>query len=778
MTNRFRALLLGTTAAATLAGGSVQAQSEGPNQSPTPGVATSLDEVVVVARRREERLQSVPVAVTAVSGEAIEKAGITSVGQLGQQTPALIIAPTTSRATPAFAIRGQRQQDYLPTVDQSVAVYFGDMYLSRQFGIDQALFDIQSVNVLRGPQGTLFGRNSTGGAIIIRPAAPTDNLEGYVAGTLGDYDRQQFEAVLNLPLSDSLALRVGGIKFKRDGYVTNVLTGEDIDHEDYSGLRASLRYAPAGGFESTTVASYFHSDGGGTPYVLSSVNPSSTAPVRQLGLETALRGLLAQQQARDFYETALGSPAMSKIETRDIQNSTSYDFGGLTLRNIIAYRDTSFEDHNDIDGSPARILQIDNYYEGDQFSNELQLSGETASLNWIAGLYYFKEAGDNATVSYTGSPVLDNFINPRFQEFSVENVSKSVYGQGTLDLSNWAQGLSLTVGARYTWDERKADLRSLQALGVAPGTPTPLGPSRGERCLSTPADGFAAYPDCGVSLATDFSKLSYNLSLEYEPQDGLLLYLATRQGYRSGGFNARAQLAYQLTPFRPEVVNDIEGGLKADWSVGQMPVRTNLSVYYSDFKDAQRLAPNLIGGVVTTDVVNAASATVKGAEFEFQFIPVPVLTIGGFVTYTDAGYDEYSVPGPGGVGLIDIAATSVFAQTPEWTYSLNARLDVPSVPSSVGDLSLSANYYHQSSVNGADSSERTGDLDGWGILGLRLDLENIGGRPIDLGAFVRNATGEEYSVGGQSLNRDIGFSARIHGAPRTFGVSLRYRFGA
>lgn len=777
-----RTLLLATTASVTLAAGAVHAQAapeptQAP-QAPTPQAVSSLDEIVVVARRREERLQTVPVAVTAVSGETLEKAGVTSVGQLGQQTPALVIAPTTSRATPAFAIRGQRQQDYLPTVDQSVAVYFGDMYLSRQFGVDQALFDLQSVNVLRGPQGTLFGRNSTGGAIIIRPAAPTDVLGGYVSGALGDYGLQQFEAVANLPLSDSLSLRLGGMTFKRDGYVTNVLTGDDVDNENYSALRASLKFDPEGGFESTTIVNYFTSDGGGTPFMLSSVDPSNSAPVRQLGLEPALRGLLAQQQGRDFYDTALGSTPRTEIETRDIQNSTAYDFGGVTLRNIIAYRDTSFADSTDVDGSPARILQIDNFYEGDQFSNELQLSGETGMLNWIAGLYYFKETGENATTSYTASPVLDNFVNPRLQEFSVENVSKSVYGQGTLDLSNWTPGLSLTVGARYTWDERNADLRSIQAVGVAPGTPTLLGfPSPGERCLSTPADGFAAYPDCSVSLSTDFSKLSYNLSLEYQAAPGVLLYLATRQGYRSGGFNARAQLAYQLTPFRPEVVNDVEGGIKADWTVGQMPVRTNLSVYYSDFKDAQRLAPNLIGGVVTTDVVNAGSANVKGAEFEFQLAPLSVLTIGGFASYTDAGYDEFVVPGPGGVGSRDIAAISDFAQTPKWTYSLNARLQVPSVPASVGDLSVSANYYHQSSVQATDGSEPGSVLDGWGVLGLRADLENIGGHPVDLGVYVRNVTDEEYYVSAQGLNRDIGFASRIPGSPRTVGLSLRYHFG-
>jgi len=781
MINFRKAFLFATAAAMAIAAGSAaRAQSAAPAASADDGQkrVAALDEIVVVARRREENIQTVPVAVTAVSGKTIEKAGVTSVGQLGQQVPALVIAPTTSRATPAFAIRGQRQQDYLPTVDQSVAVYVGDLYLSRQFGIDQALFDIASVDVLRGPQGTLFGRNSTGGAIIIRPAAPTDQFEGYAAATLGDYDRRQFEAVVNLPLADGVALRLGGMNFKRDGYVTNVITGDDIDNEDYSAFRASLRFAPRGGFSSTTVANYFKSDGGGTPFILSDVSPSNSAPVRTLGLEASMRGLLAQQKARGFYETAQDIEARTKVKTFDVQNSTAFKFGnGLMLRNIVGYRDTSFADLNGTDGSIARILEIENKYDGDQFSNELQLSGDAGVLNWITGLYYFRETGANDTTSYTGSPVLDNFINPRLQQFSVVNVSKSIYGQGTVDLAAWKPGLTFTAGARYTWDERNARLRSRQAVGVAPGTPTLLGfPSPGERCLSTPADGFGAYPDCSIALSADFSKLSYNVSLEYKPAHGVLLYLATRQGYRSGGFNARAQLAYQLKPFRPEVVRDVEAGVKADWTVGEAPVRTNLSVYYSDFKDAQRLAPNVIAGVVTTDVVNAAAANVKGAEFEFSIIPVSPLTLGGFVSYADAAYDEYVVPGPGGVGVRDLSDSARFAQTPKWTYSLNARLQIPT-PSRVGDLSVSATYYHQSDIYVSDNTEPAGRVDGWGTLGLRADLERVGGAQVDLGVFVRNVTGEKYNVAGQTLNNDIGFASRIPGAPRTVGISLRYSFG-
>lgn len=777
MVNFRKALLLVSTAAtAVMTAASVHAQTA-PASDTTQQKAVALDEIIVVARRREENVQSVPVAVTAVTGKAIERAGVTSVALLGQQTPALVIAPTTSRATPAFAIRGQRQQDYLPTVDQSVAVYFGDLYLSRQFGVDQALFDVQSVDVLRGPQGTLFGRNSTGGAIIIRPVAPTDRLEGYAAGTVGDYDRRQFEAVVNLPLAKDLALRLGGMTFRRDGYVTNVLTGDDVDNEKYSALRASLKFSPAGGFESTTVANYFDSDGGGTPFILSDVSPSNTSPVRQLGLEAPLRALLAQQNGRGFYETAQDVDAKTRVKTYDVQNSTSYDFGALTLRNIVGYRKTKFSDLNDIDGSAARILQIDNHYDGEQFSNELQLSGRSSILNWITGLYYFRETGSNDTTSYTGSPVLDNFINPRLQQFDVKNISKSVYAQGTFDLASLTPGLTFTAGARYTWDERDAHLRSTQAVGVAPGTPTLLGfPSPGERCLGLPADGFGAYPDCSVSLSTDFSKLSYNLSLEYKPSSGVLFYLATRQGYRSGGFNARAQLAYQLTPFRPEVVRDVEGGIKADWRIGDAPVRTNLSLFYSDFKDAQRLAPNLIGGVVTTDVVNAAKAHVQGGELEFSIIPVSALTLGGFISYTDAAYDDYVVPGPGGVGTRDLSATARFAQTPKLTYSLNARLNLPT-PDRFGALSVSATYYHQSDVYVTDNTEPAGRINGWGTLGLRADLEHIGGAPVDLGVFVRNVTDEKYNVAGQTLNNDIGFASRIPGAPRTVGVSLRYSFG-
>lgn len=748
---------------------------------------TTLEEVVVTARKREEALQTVPLAISAMTGDMLERNNIVDVARLNTQVPALQVTTGSggNKSIKTFSIRGQSQQELTILSDPSVSVYFGDIVTARAQGVNQAMYDIQSVEVLKGPQGTLFGRNSTGGAVTIKPKTPTQYFEGYFGAVAGSYARRDFEAMVNAPVNDVVQFRVAGKTTRMDGYVKDVVLDEYINTEDTRSARISMLLTPFEGLDSLTVYNRFQEDDGGTGVTSEKVNiPTLNGASARFGLgytgAYAPATMAAQAQELGIYKTASGVDQFTRVESWDVANTTTYEISdSVSVKNIVGYRTVDVNTNDDTDGLPVPLLQVQRIENFEQESEEFQVFGSTDKLDWIVGLYYFREEGSNFDPSITygvattqlpqGTPTtLFTPIGRTATEVSGVNKSKSVFSQGTYNLDEVTEGLSVTVGARYTWDEREMTAATKRANGTV--------------CNFTlDTDGNPATPEvtppvsqCRYNDTVEFGEATYNLSMEYQLTPDILTYVATRKGYRSGGFGARATTQAGLAQtFEPEVVKDYELGLKANWNFSNgMSARTNLAIYHSDYTDIQRLL-NTATVPITTVAYNAKEAQIQGGELEWAFVPIQDLEISGFVSYTDAEYKDFIWPDG------TDHTSDPLARAPEHIYSVSARYTLP-LDASVGDISLQASYWHTSEYNPQDNVDAGNPvmMPAYGLVNARADWKSVFGSSFDVGLFADNLTDEEYQEPVFGLYSQIGFTSRTPGAPRMFGIDVRYSFGA
>ncbi len=714
----------------------VAGESEGRSETTQD---SGLEDIVVIARRRDESLQNVPVAITALSADALRQANITRIENLATNVPSLVITPTSGRANaPGFAIRGQRQDLSALTNDPSVGVYFAEAVQARAFGLGQSLYDLQSVQVLKGPQGTLFGRNTTGGAILFQPNRPVLGVvEGYGMVRFGNYDHLQIQGVINAPLGEYAAIRLGYNRTRTDGYVRNVQTGERLNAERSDSYRASLLLRPASvDLTNILYIDYFDADQPGTASRLTAVRPGSGAGQR------GLQAILDRQNATlDFYEVEGGAPVRSSATNLGITNVTEIGLGdNLTLKNIANYRRITSREQQNLGGAPVSTTDPDDRQRGRQFAEELQLQGHSFNerVNWIAGLYYFHETGDRDTQTRTFGA-----LSRRIAEAANESVS--VFGQADFKIS---ESLSITAGGRYTWDTREFEVRNVNPATLA--------------CTF-----------CGSATA-NFRAFTYTLGANWQIDADRLLYLAHRRGYRSGGFNSSATNAAQLVPFEPETVSDFEIGFKADFNLGDARLRTNMAAYHTDYTNVQRSVLGVANGIATPSIFNAAAANVNGFEFETTFLPVRQLELLGSVTYTRPKYTSFTAI-DAATNLPFDASANEFAYIPRWTYRLGARWTVP-LPEQLGELVIAGDYYWQDDIQFSEFNTPRAEQGSYGLLNGRIEFNNISGTGASAALFGRNLTGERYFAGAGDLYASIGTTYKTIGAPRTYGIELSYRF--
>lgn len=768
-------------ASAMLAGlpAGVVAQDTDSNRGETNG----LEEIIVTAQRREQNLQEVPLAVSALGAAQLERANVTELTNLVGQVPNLASSPglTGGRQIPVFAIRGQSQQENTMLADPSVTIYFNDVPVPRAQGSNMSLFDIASVEVAKGPQGTLFGRNTTGGAILVRAQQPKDTFAASVSQMVGNYGAMETQAMLNTPLGDRAALRIAGQHTESDGWFTDAITGKKINSIDENAGRISFDLHPSERWSSLFTASYSKAENGGTGGFITALPGLVSTGLR--ALQTPL--LLAQQQ-RDHRHTASGVPMFNDVEVSSVDNTTTFELTDkMSIKNIVAYRDVDYDTLEDTDGTSALLLTVNRIDKQHQISEELQVLGSNAWLTWIAGAFYFREQGTNAGPTAglgagAGTPdpgliepntrmsnYFPNYINTNSQ---AENTSTAVFAQGTFKLDRLLQGFAVTLGARQNWDEREADIRNTGFL-----TP-PAVPIAGFNCRFTvDADGNPATPetrpalaDCSLPLDEDFSEPTYNISLHYNISSDALVYLAHRHGYRSGGFGARATTQQGLSrTFKPEIVDDVELGAKVDWQFGDVFLRTNLSVFHADYKDIQRLLTDPALVPITTVTTNAGKAEIDGGELEFVFQPFQILELSGFYSYTDANFTRFVAPN--GTDL----SNAPFARAPENIYGGTLRLSLP--VGNLGDVSASATYFHMDEFVTTDTFDPTAYVAGYGLWNFNLQWQEVAGTGAEVALFVDNAFDEEYVLPYQHIAQVN--KVDTPGEPRTYGIRLKYRFG-
>lgn len=748
--------------ALTFTGGSAHAQETPPARAEA---GSDNGEIIVTARRREERLQNVPQAILAFSGETLARANVTSIADVARLAPGLVNQPAAlGDKALTLTLRAQRQNLPNLTYDPSVVIYFAEVPTMRMLGGNAALYDLASLQVLKGPQGTLFGRNATGGALLITPQAPGEEFGGYVKAGIGNYSSRELEAAVNLPIATGLSLRISGRHQEHDGYERVIGKGYSVNDQNDEGLRAYLRYRSDGGFSNDLIVDYVRQGGSGTAYVIGSCNPTGRSNTRPF----TMCADLARQRAAPFHSTTSDvDPKGTRIWSAAVSNITNAELGDITLKNIIGYRKTNSYFSFDIDGSSQNILQGSDKMRVRQITDEVQLIGQAfdRALVYQVGAFFFDEKGTELQQTF-------QFGSNGYTDFDATNKSYSVYGQATYNLP-WIEGVSVTAGLRQTWDQRQMVNRSRTITATQDVC----------RILTANVNGVSINP-CQKTVDASFDSLTYNLSIDWKITGDLLAYIATRKGYRTGGFLNSARNPSEFEPYRPETITDYELGVKADYRFGGVIGRTNLALYSGTYKDIQRtitvnglIDPQTGATFARNSILNAGRARISGVEIEQMIRPFPLLELNVSYAYTKAKYLDFLLPDGRDF------TKAPFAAAPKHTLAGSVRLDAP-VDEAVGRISAQLSGSYRSSTIMADLTSfnlatqtvfPTSVLKGFGTLDGRIEWEEVLGSSVDLSVFVRNLTDKEYFNAGQDVSA-LGFASFIEGAPRTYGVQVRAEF--
>lgn len=747
---------------------------------------SGIETVTVTARRREEDLEKVPVAVTVLSSDKLRTSEIKSVLDLQNYAPSLTVTGSLgSRDDDVFTIRGQSQP--FGGADPGVQTYFADVPFNPSG--HGSTYDLANIQVLNGPQGTLFGRSTTGGAVLFEPKRPDDQFGGYIDFTAGTYALKELQGALNVPVSDTLDIRIAGDAAKQNGFTRDVSNGESLDNVNYYSGRIGIDWHPAAGFDNYLLAYDLHDWNHGTGAKLTGIGSETklVGVAEKFGLDPVsaatlvgiyyplFQAALAQQQALGPRRTTSSIPLFYRRDTWNVTDIASYEVTpSLTIKNIFAYVNDKQQPSFDYDGSDLPILAISNSRTWEtqsvQVTEELQLLGNMGNFNWIAGFYHeLDHPGGYSEIErsvFGGVGVLPPLSSTVIERLTNGGTSDAGYGSVTYDAGNWVKGLSFTAGGRYTWDTKVA---TAVVCTEPPATACPY-----------PLPNSFKLP----TLTHNFRAPSWTLAANWQATDDTLLYATYRRGYKSGGFNSGAE-GTGLELFKPEFLTDVELGTKNNWTILGVPGRTNFDLYYGWYQNVQKndlVAADSNGQTILDAITfNAARATVKGLEFSSTFIPNENIEVDAFYSYTDASYDQFLLPDVVPVtSPADILNHSgnPFAYTPKSKWGLTGRFHIP-VDAAWGYPTVTVEWTGQSKTYFTDFADENPDAfqSLYGLINLRFDWDNIAGTAFDAAVYSTNVANKVYKVGANALEQEIATTASIYGAPRMIGVELRWRFG-
>lgn len=751
------------------------------------GSVNKFDEIVVTARRREEALQDVPIAITTISAAEIERRQIDTIAQISESVPNLTYqtgAPTgTGASTPSVFIRGIGSSETSLGTEPGVGLYVDDVYIARSVGSMLDLVDPQSVQILRGPQGTLFGRNSVGGAILVRSRTPGDEFGGWVEVEAGTHDRADARFSLDVPVSESLRTNISGMSANRDGYVKSsdskamgnidryagrlalewnaspdllVSFAADVMHADETAMPGVLlglvdtipgtQFLPGGPFPSDIFAISNNSAAcGGASTQANSGNPACIDQQYILGPSRTAGGYQAET---DIFDSQ-GSRPYGNIATTDVWGTSLHLEWAitptLTVKSITAYRDLDAYWVSNSDHTPNPGIETKNDQDQTQFTHEFQLLGESDRFNWVIGAFYLAEDGDALNVV-----AFPGVIFRSGGGFSTD--SAAVFAQGIYKI---LPALELTAGVRYTDETKSYDtLTNQEVIGV----------------LADPVNRvWLDFRDTPIPFVTgptpdlDSTETTPLVSLAYHFNDDLMTYASFARGYKSGGYEQRLTPGVPYAPrFEPESVDTYELGVKSSLADGRMQL--NGAIFYSDYSDMQI---SVIDGPAPT-ITNAGDATLKGAELELSFRPADDLNISAFAGYLDADYDRLS---PRALAS-GISLASRLPNTSEWQYG--ASISYEFALSEGLTLRPHLDWSYRSSLELDAAGEPLLHQPGYSLVNAVLTLTPPNERwAISLSG--RNLTDEEYLVAGLA-QYNIGEIEGQYARPREWALSLKYRF--
>ena len=743
-------------------------------QTPPPATvaASGLDDIVITARRRAEALQTVPVAVSAFNAEALTALSVRTVGDLAAVTPNL-----TSTAGPTggndafFYIRGVGQVDSNPANDPGVAVYVDGVYYARLQGASVDAQDIARVEVLRGPQGTLFGRNTIGGAVNITTLDPGDRLAFTGRVTGGSRSRIDGFGAVDLPVGDDFGVRLSLGTRNQKGWGTNVYTGKTFS--DVHNLQGRIKavWKPADDLKLTLAGDYLRARGSSAQTILTGFDPNAGQIPGTSPLGVPFPFDLAADTSSNIDKSFASIDPKSNLDNYTVSGTLDWRLSGVDVQAIVAYRQVKQFITNDFDGTGYRFY--DNFFDtkSDQFSAELHISSKSFNdrLTWLGGAYAFNEKIDHNNAICLGTNLGAPFNAVRNtggcirnnQRFKLDVTTMAVFGQASLAVTD---ALSLTAGGRYTTERKRQsfdfflDNRDgvFSFFGIPPLAYIPT---------LSPNNPFLNIP---TRYGATFNKFTPKLGAEFKAGPDVLLYGSWSRGFKSGGFNGRpspnAMGGFnRIDPYGPETIETFEGGVKSEFL--DRRVRLNLAGFHSIYDGIQLLVLDPASGFFNNQ--NAGRARINGFEAELTARPLAALTLYGNVGYTDA---RYTYVNPLALGIL---ITNKLPATPEWNYAVGG--DYRFVLGNAGSLDFRADYNHRSSVFYGAGNAPLEFQKGFGLLNLRAQWTDRSDR-FTLAAFGTNVTDVRYRSSAQDVRQALGVAFATISPPAEWGVEAGVKF--
>jgi iron complex outermembrane receptor protein len=766
------------------------AQASGANNGPQEAQDSSggIGEIVVTAQKRAENIQNVPIAISAVGSQFLESRGITSIDALGTIAPNVKIERAPSNKTISqISIRGSVTINPAVTWEPAVGLYLNGVYIAKAQGSIFDIADLERVEVLRGPQGTLYGRNALAGAVNLIPKMPSGELGLKGELSYGSFNYVKARAVVDLPSFGPFSLKLSGQIQKRDGFIKltpnpfpqaflagPARTGRTNDLDGKSAM-VQLRFKPEGSnFTADYMFDYSKFDQRPDYAQLVRINRNGrpedifdpNSPGYPFGGAFFPLNLYENAQRKNTASLD-ANPLFEKSRTYGHALTMALELGAVTLKSITSYRNLTFDDSLDLDGSPLSVAFTQRFTKFNSFSQELQATGTVLDdrLNFVTGVFYYKEKAETlGPQSFFGG-------GAAFQsDYGSHTEAFAAYAQGDYKLT---EDLKLTLGARFT-HERKDVRRFFQIPGATPIT-------------------IANIPYGGVPDAkyNDFSPAA---TLAYQPTGNINLYARFAKGFKSGGFNGetndfRAPTAacpsgaFELcNPYQPEKVNSYEIGAKTRLFGGRMIV--NVAAFWDEHKNIQ-LSVFTAGAGAASIVRNAAKARIRGLEIETMIRPVDGLTINGSLAFLDPKYKSY-IDTVNGVET-DVSNNRAFPHTPKTTAALGVDWRVIEGDwgklNLIGDLSYVSKYYTfpYALVTSTPSAQNANNTQSQGrtIVNLRAAISKIPvrGGSVELAVWAKNVTKEDNPT--NFIDFGPGFGGLTVGYfpdPRTYGVTLGVKF--
>jgi iron complex outermembrane receptor protein len=815
MSAEFKAALFASAAIVALAGApSVKAQQSDQQVTSSP-TGTGLEEVVVTARRREEKAQSVPITLLTFSPATLEKKDIRDALKLTDSIPGFNGSTGGSLGLTYTFLRGA----------PGVIFYWDDVPVNVNNQAQGFYFDMQNLQVLYGPQGTLFGLSNDAGALLFQPNHPKNDYDGYAKITLGDYGRQTIEALVNVPvIADKLLVRAGVQYQKQDGYQHVVQQNIDLLNQNYWNARFAVSYSPTDDIRNDFMLNYFNTQYRPGAYDFVAANPGPAQAFSGLSLQQILTfaklgfvGPVAQAQlanqninltALQQQQEALGRDtiaATSVIPTAvlkqlNIVNTTSWDLNdNVTLKNIAGYAEISnYDNRVDIAGLGFGLLQgpIPGGYADQprgvavQYNEELQVQGNffNNKLKFQAG--FFNQWGGQPTgaggsvPSDTRGPFGIQYTNDfggvsiTGATLNLQSHSNALYTQSTYDLSDYIEGLSFTGGVRYNWDKfySRGDSYSYNAASNSFVLNPPT-------CVK---GGVTTTVGCATSQSARFRSPSYSIQLTYQWTPSTMIYFNNSLGYKTGGFNGQNLVNFQI--YQPEHLNNYEAGVKTDFDWGVIGLdsvknRIDGSLYYGVYRGIEiqttgaYLTPagNLALGTPYLDV---GDGDLYGWDLQWTVLPFPDLELHMNAEYNRGKYKNFQGPNASGTGQVSVQGVA-FEILPEYKFDGSATYHFGFIDKAYGDVSFTGSYsWVQHSVSSDVPGVAFGDiLPGHHNIDVSLDWKDVWGRDGLSGQFfVTNVTNNSIVNGCLCAYRAIGEIGLQPAQPRMFGFSFKYEF--